>query len=291
MLQRLIEENIELVFIPDPNLGCIKADWSQIEQIVLNLSVNARDAMPKGGKLTIETKNVSLEQEYAQTHYEVQPGPYVMMAVSDDGCGMDKKTQSHIFEPFFTTKEQGKGTGLGLATVYGIVKQSQGHIWVYSEVGKGTVFKIYFPRIGAPVDIEDAEKIAPDSLRGSETILVVEDEKAVLHTVCRSLREYGYTILEAGAGLEALEICEKNKDKIRLIISDVIMPEMNGRELSDRIEPLYPNIKFIFMSGYTENAIVHHGMLDEGIIFLQKPFTTINLLQKIREVLDASESS
>ncbi|MEW6237709.1 MAG: response regulator [Candidatus Omnitrophota bacterium] len=287
MLQRLIEENIELVILPDPDLDFIKADRVQVEQIIMNLSVNARDAMPKGGKLSIETANVFLDQSYAQTHYEVQAGPYVMIAVSDNGCGMDKETQSHIFEPFFTTKEQGKGTGLGLATVYGIVKQSKGHIWVYSELGKGTVFKIYFPRIGETEEIEVSEKIIPDTLQGTETILVAEDEEIVRSMVCRSLREYGYTILEAENGMKALEICEQNKDKIRLVLTDVIMPEMNGRELSDLIQTAYPQIKVIFMSGYTENAIVHQGMLDEGIIFLQKPFMPMNLLQKIRAALDA----
>ncbi len=290
MLQRLIGEDIDFKFRPAPNKGMINADPGQVEQIIMNLTVNARDAMPNGGKLTIETENVFLDQNYIQTHYEMQSGPYVMMAISDTGCGMDQKTLSHIYEPFFTTKEPGKGTGLGLATVYGIIKQSQGHIWVYSELDKGTTFKIYFPRIIENKDQEEKEKIPQESLYGSETILVVEDETMVRNTICRSLREFGYTIIESGNGNEAHAICEQNKDRIQLMLTDVIMPEMNGRELANRIQSAYPKIKVIFMSGYTENAIVHQGILEEGITFLQKPFTPENLLIKIRAVLGASHT-
>ena len=290
MLQRLIEEDIKLIIIPNPNLGFIKADPGQVEQIILNLTVNARDAMPNGGQLSIETANIFLDQAYIQTHYEMQTGQYVMMAISDTGCGMDKETISYIFEPFFTTKEPGKGTGLGLSTVYGIVKQSKGHIWVYSELGKGTTFKIYFPRICDNTEKEETKNDSLNSVHGSETILVVEDETSVRNMICRSLCKYGYMILEAENGNKAIEIFEQNKDLIHLVLTDVIMPEMNGREFVNRIHTASPKIKVIFMSGYTENAIVHQGMLDEGIIFLQKPFMPINLLQKIRSVLDASDS-
>ena len=287
MLQRLIGEDIDLVTVPAPGLGGVLADPGQIEQGIMNLVVNARDAMPQGGKLTIETANVELDEAYARQHGPVQPGPYVMLAVSDTGCGMDAETQARIFEPFFTTKEVGKGTGLGLSTVYGIVKQSSGDIWVYSEPGRGTTFKIYLPWVEGAVDTVEPGVAPARDVRGSETILLVEDDVGIRRLVRQVLAERGYWVLEAIHGTHAIQISEQHTVPIHLLVTDVVMPGMSGRELAEHLKPSRPNMKVLFMSGYTDKAIVHHGELDPGTAFLQKPFTPDALARKVREVLDA----
>ncbi|MGB7621953.1 MAG: PAS domain S-box protein [Terriglobia bacterium] len=286
MLRRLIGEDIDLVTLLDPHVGQVRADVGQVEQLVVNLAVNSRDAMPKGGKLTIETADVELDESYASDHVNVQPGPYVMLSVSDTGCGMDSAVRSRIFEPFFTTKEAGKGTGLGLSTVYGIVNQSGGSISVYSEPGEGTTFKIYLPRVDEPVEPVTQYPMGTDASRGTETILIVEDDLLVRKLASETLGKFGYQILEAAHGEEALRICKTHEGTIQLLLTDIIMPGMTGRELAGRIEPLFARIKVIYMSGYTDNAILHQGRLDPGMNFLQKPFTPSILLQKVREVLD-----
>ena len=286
MIRRLIGEDIRLEVRTGPDLGRVKVDSGQIDQVLLNLAVNARDAMPGGGILTIETLNVELDEAYARQHVAVRPGNFVMLAVTDTGGGMDSETQSHIFEPFFTTKEKGKGTGLGLATVYGIVKQCEGNIWVYSEPGKGTAFKIYLPRIDIELRPKNETELPVKSSPGTETILLVEDEEMVRDLARLVLQENGYTVLEADGGRKALDIVEQRAGPIDLLLTDVVMPEMSGRELADRIRAAGGDPKVIYMSGYTDNSIHHHGVLDEGIHFLQKPFTQIRLLQKVREVLN-----
>ncbi len=286
MLQRLIGEDIDLVSLCPPGVGRVKVDPGQIEQVILNLAVNARDAMPQGGKLTIETANIELDESYASTHMAVKPGPYVMLAVSDTGHGMDPETQSHIFEPFFTTKEQGKGTGLGLSTVYGIVKQSGGNIWVYSEPGKGATFKIYLPRVEeAPQPKTEVERPAA-RLLGTETILLVEDEAAVRLLVRGTLEQSGYSVLDAGSGAEALVMANERTQPIHLLVTDVVMPGMSGREVAEHVTLAHPETKVLFMSGYTDDAVVRHGALESSAAFVQKPFTPDSLLRKVREVLD-----
>ncbi len=285
MLHRLLGEDIELVASLRERIGKIKADRGQIEQVIINLAVNARDAMPDGGKLTIETADVELDEEYARTHIDVQPGRYVMLSVNDTRVGMTPEVKARLFEPFFTTKEKGKGTGLGLATVYGIVKQSGGHIWVYSEPGQGTTFKIYLPRVDEALT-EKKKEVNEEIPRGSETILVVEDEEKVRNLAVLILKGRGYKVLEASDGGEALLICEKYKEPIDLILTDVVMPRMNGRELAERLKEIHPEMKVLFMSGYPENVIVHHGVLEEGVNFVHKPFTLEGLARKVREVLD-----
>jgi PAS domain S-box-containing protein len=286
MLRRVIGEDIELVTLLADDLGTVKADAGQIEQVVMNLAVNARDAMQKGGKLTIETANVELDENYARNHVAVKSGPYVMLSVSDTGVGMTPEVRDRVFEPFFTTKEKGKGTGLGLSTVYGIMKQSGGNIWVYSEPGKGTTFKIYLPRVDEPLE-EAGEKVVQKELTGrGETILVVEDEEKVRQLTVQILTKNGYTVLEASHGDEASHICEQHKGPIHLMVMDVVMPGMNGRQLAKSLEPHHPEMKVLYMSGYTDNAIVHHGILEKGLSFLQKPFTMDGLVRKVREVLD-----
>jgi PAS domain S-box-containing protein len=287
MLTRVIGEDIDLVMVPGTTLGSVKADPSQIEQVIMNLAVNARDAMPKGGKLTIETANVSLDEAYARLHSPVTPGEYVMLAISDTGQGMDSETQAHIFEPFFTTKGT-KGTGLGLSTVYGIVKQSDGYIWLYSEPGKGTTFKIYLPRVsasGEPVPAQPAKALV-ESGPVRETILLVEDENTLRHLARQYLSNQGYTVMEANNGVAALQLSATHPGPIHLLLTDVIMPGMNGRDLAERIAAVRPETRVLFMSGYTENAIGQNGILEPGINLLQKPFTLPALKAKVRETID-----
>jgi PAS domain S-box-containing protein len=286
MLRRVIGEDIELVTVLGEDLGRVKTDPGQIEQVIMNLVVNTRDAMPDGGKLTIETANVDLDDAYARNHVAVTPGRFVMISVSDTGVGMTPEVRDRVFEPFFTTKEKSKGTGLGLSTVYGIVKQSSGNIWVYSEPGKGTTFKIYLPRVDEPLE-ELGERVEVKGIpRGTETIFVVEDEEDVRKLTVRILERQGYKVLEASQGLDAFLIAEKYEDLIHLLVTDVVMPKISGRELADRIAEIRPEIKVLYMSGYTDNAIVHHGVLGEGMKFIQKPFTVDGLARKVREVLD-----
>ena len=287
MLRRIIGEDIELNTLLVNNLGRVKIDPGQIEQVILNLAVNARDAMPSGGKLIIETANVELDEQYAHTHMGVIPSHYVRLSVSDTGLGMSRGVKEKIFEPFFTTKEKGKGTGLGLSTVYGIVKQSGGNIWVYSEPGHGTTFKIYLPRVEEELDALSSRDETDSLPRGNETILLVEDEPLVRDLAHRFLSEHGYTILEAADGEEALRAAQEHAGKrIHLLLTDVVMPQMGGKELADRLRRLRPSIKVLYTSGYTDEAIVHHGVLDPGTHFLQKPFSPKTLLHKVREVLD-----
>jgi CheY-like chemotaxis protein len=286
MLKRIIGEDIELVTIPSPGRATVKADPGQMEQVILNLAVNARDAMPQGGQLTIETAILDLDASYAQQHLEVQPGSYVMLAIGDTGLGLDRETQARIFEPFFTTKEPGQGTGLGLSTVYGIIKQSRGYIFVYSEPGQGTTFKIYLPRLEDAVTLAQPGEPRSPSLPGTETILLVEDEDMVRQVARRILERNGYTVKEAGLGTEALRLSGQNSGPIHLLLTDVVMPGMSGRELAELLTQQRPGLKVLYMSGHTENAIVHHGVLEEGIAFIQKPFKHDLLVQKVREVLD-----
>ena len=285
MLRRLIGEDIDLMTILDPSLGQINADPGQIEQVVINLAVNARDAMPQGGKLTFETANVYLDNEYVRGHTPIRPGNYVMFALSDTGIGMDAETQERIFEPFFTTKGLGKGTGLGLSTVYGIVKQSEGHIWVYSELGIGTTFKVYLPRVDDVAQVEVVPESVVDLPRGRETVLLTEDEEPVRQLVKTILESNGYEVLEATCGEEALCLFKEHIAPVHLIVTDVVMPRMSGRELAETLKTLRPDIKVLYLSGYTDDAIVRHGLLDQKMFFLQKPFTPDALLRKIHEVL------
>jgi PAS domain S-box-containing protein len=286
MLRRLLGEDIELSTVLGEKLGQVKADPGQIEQVIMNLSVNSRDAMSRGGKLTIETANAVLDESYMREHGGVKPGRYVMLAVSDTGAGMDEETRSRVFEPFFTTKEMGKGTGLGLSTVYGIVKQSEGYIWVYSEAGLGTSFKVYLPRVDESA--EDSQKMAALGTgdRGSETILLVEDEDGVRALVKQVLSRQGYTVIETRHGPEALAESERHSGPIPLLLTDVVLPQMSGRELAERLKVLRPDIRVLYMSGYTDDAILRHGVIGQETAFLQKPFTTASLTRKVREVLD-----
>jgi len=285
MLRRVIGEDIDLETDLSPDLGHVEVDPGQVEQILMNLAVNARDAMPEGGKLTIETENIELGEEYARSHVAVTPGSYVMLAVSDNGMGMTRDVQAQIFEPFFTTKDLGKGTGLGLATVYGIVKQSGGNIWVYSEPGEGATFKIYLPRVEKMASGPERSETAVETLRSSETILLVEDDEMLRNTAIKILKGQGYHVLAASDGREALDLCQEHDGVIHLLLTDVVMPVMGGLDLSNQAKRLRPNLKMVFMSGYTDNAIVHRGVLDKGVAFLQKPFTPERLARKLREVL------
>ena len=288
MLKRLIGEDVDFVTAFSPGLWTVKADPAQIEQVVMNLAVNARDAMPGGGRLTIETRNADLDERFAREHPPMQAGSYALLKVSDTGIGMDEATRARIFEPFFTTKELGKGTGLGLATVYGIVKQSGGFIWVDSRPGEGSAFSVYLPRVEAEAGgFEDPRDTPAGSLRGSETILLVEDEEEVRETVNEILSMRGYTVLKAAHAQEAVEVSESYDGPIDLLLTDVVMPGMNGRELADRITPSRPQAAVLYMSGYTETAIARRGVLEAGTAFIQKPFTSDALARKVREALEA----
>jgi PAS domain S-box-containing protein len=293
MLTRMIGEDIELVMVPATELGAVRADAGQVEQVIMNLAVNARDAMPSGGKLTIETSNIALDDDQARLHPPLTPGNYVMLAISDTGAGMDFETQSRIFEPFFTTKGT-KGTGLGLSTVYGIVKQSGGYIWVYSEPAKGTTFKIYLPRVEEAAQNPVQTSVLPEVFAGApgtETILLVEDEANLRYLARQFLEKQGYQVLDAADGALAMQIALAHEGVIHLLLTDVIMPGMNGRELAQRVLQLRPGTKVLYMSGYTENVIGHNGTLDAGVRLLPKPFTLRDLKSKVREVLDSIPSS
>jgi PAS domain S-box-containing protein len=286
MLRRIIGEDVEIVIQLAEDLGRVRADVGQVEQVIMNLAVNARDAMPFGGKLTIETANVELDESYACNHVDVKPGHYVMFSVNDTGVGMTPEVRERIFEPFFTTKKKGGGTGLGLSTAYGIVKQSNGHIGVYSVQGKGTTFKIYLPRVNEPLEEIRKEVLKEELPRGKETILIVEDEEEVRKLAATILERQGYRILETFNGDEALVACERRRSPIHLMLADIVMPGMSGSELAKHLKPLYPEIKILYMSGYTDDAIVRHGVLKKGVNYIQKPFTMEALARKVREVLD-----
>ena len=291
MLGRLIGEDIALLTTPTPGLGRVKADRGQIEQVIMNLAVNARDAMPQGGRLIVETTNIDLDDEYVRRHVGARPGPHVMLAVSDTGSGIPHEIQSQIFEPFFTTKEQGKGTGLGLATVYGIVKQSGGYIEVDSEPGQGTTFRVYLPRLDAePAPVDRSARPAA-AAGGTETILLVEDEEGVRELARDILRASGYTVIEARNGPEALLLCERHQGQLDMLLTDVVMPRMSGRELAERLAPLRPDLSVLYMSGYTDDAVIRHGVLGAGTAFLQKPFTPAALVLRVRETLDLTAAS
>jgi PAS domain S-box-containing protein len=287
MLERLIGEDIVLTTSLDPDIGRVKADRGQIEQLIMNLAVNSRDAMPGGGSLSIKTFNAELDSSYTAEHINARPGPHVVLAISDNGTGIDKETQSKIFEPFFTTKGDGKGTGLGLSTVYGIVQQSEGHIALYSETGQGATFKIYLPRLAKADKTLEPRVSRTSSLQGSETVLVVEDEQSVRLLARRILEMYGYVVLDAAGSADSLRICEEHKGQIHLMLTDIVMPGANGRELAQMVAPLKPEMKVLFMSGYTDDAIVQNRVLSADTPFLQKPFTPVTLAGKVRDVLDA----
>ena len=285
LLRRLIGEDIDMVTKLDPTLGAVRADAAQLEQVVVNLAVNARDAMPQGGRLTLETRNAELDESYAREHVPVQPGRYVMLALSDSGIGMSAETMSHVFEPFFTTKEAGKGTGLGLSTVYGIVKQSSGYVWCYSELGQGTTFKVYLPRVDEPVERFPVRATARPT-HGSETVLLVEDEAALRTLTRRVLEKHGYTVLEAATADAASALARDHTGPIHLLLADVVLPGASGRTLADELLARRGDLKVLFMSGYTEDAIVHRGVLAPNTAFIHKPFSTEALAAKVREVLD-----
>jgi len=287
LLRRLLAETVEMKTVAGKNVGAVKADPSQIEQVIMNLVVNARDAMPKGGRILIETSNVELDDSYSQDHATVRPGRYVMLAVTDTGVGMTSDTVAHIFEPFYTTKESGRGTGLGLSTVYGIVKQSGGYIWVYSEPEKGTTFKVYLPRVEDRVEVSStAQAPAPAARDGKETILLVEDEPAVRELTRMVLSKRGYSVIEALNPADAERLAGSHGAEIHLLLTDVVMPGMSGHELAKRLTARHRNLRVLYMSGYTYNVIAEDGTLEEGLSFLQKPFTPQVLAQKVRETLD-----
>lgn len=285
MLRHVLGAPIKIVSRLSPTLDAVKADPGQIEQVLMNLAVNVRDAMPRGGTLTVETSNTELDAAYCHLHPNVTPGRYVVLAVSDTGCGMDRETQARAFEPFFTTKEKGKGTGLGLSSVYGIVTQSGGHVQLYSEPGQGSTFRVYLPAVQEAATT--AEAIAPaETQGGGETILVAEDNDAVRQGIIDMLQAYGYTVVSAGDGKEALRIAETHPGTLHVLLTDVVMPEIDGRQLAERLRAVRPEVRIIFMSGYTEDVVIHQGVLHAGIEFVQKPFTPSVLARKVREVLD-----
>jgi two-component system, cell cycle sensor histidine kinase and response regulator CckA len=289
ILRRLIGEDIEIVTSLEPQLGPVRADPGQLTQVILNLAANARDAMPMGGKLVLETRNVELDESYVAAHVDATPGAHVVLAVSDTGRGMDAATAQRVFEPFFTTKALGKGTGLGLATAYGIVKQSGGHIAVYSEPGHGSTFKLYFPRVAEPVDTEKRPAASEIPSRGTETILLLEDDGALREVIRETLQQAGYTVVDGPTAEAALRAGESHSGAIDLLLTDVVMPQMNGREAAKRLIARRPRARVLYMSGYTDDVIVHHGVLDPGTAFIEKPFTTQALLQKVREELETAK--
>jgi PAS domain S-box-containing protein len=285
MLSRLIGDDVEIITHLDAGLGSVVADSSQMNQVLMNLAINARDAMPDGGRIIMETMNTDLDAGYAAQHAGVEAGPYVLLSITDTGAGMTQEVVQHIFEPFFTTKDVGAGTGLGLSTVYGIVKQAGGWIWVYSEPGKGSTFKVYLPRAGGAPEPLPAPVSAAETLRGTETVLVVEDQPEVRKLTLAMLESQGYRLLEAASGSEALSLCERYPEPIHLLITDVVMPGMTGRELAMRLLALRPSLKTLYTSGYTANTIAHEGVLDPGVAYLPKPFSPAQLAAKVREVL------
>jgi CheY-like chemotaxis protein len=289
MLERLIGEDVELRVSASEGLWAVKADPDQIALALMNLCVNARDAMPQGGKLTIATSNVRVSEHLVEEHPDVVPGDYVLLSVTDTGTGISKEVREQMFEPFYTTKDHGKGTGLGLSTVFGIVKQSSGYLSAHSELGHGARFSIYLPRVEATTASNQRPKTEA-RYGGTETILVVEDEEALREAICSYLRGLGYTVLTASAGVQAISIASQQRGNIHLLVTDVIMPKMNGRELSHKLESLLPGLRTIFISGYTDDAVLQYGVSKEGIAFLQKPFRLTMLIRKVREMLDASES-
>ena len=291
MIDRLIGEDVELLTVPEPALWQVELDPGQMEQIIMNLAINARDAMPMGGKLAIETANMDLDESYFHERgiQEEKPGAYVVISVSDTGSGMDKETQERIFEPFYTTKELGKGTGLGLPTIYGIVKQNNGFIWVYSEPGQGSTFKVYFPRVKGDAEAKEKKQVPSSKVGGSETVLVVEDDDSLRNFVEKSLQSHGYRVLVAENGEDALRVGKEHEGPIDLMVTDVVIPKMGGKEVAERLQPLYPHMKVIYMSGYTDNAIAHHGVLAPGLNFIEKPFSPEDLARKVRKVLDQGD--
>jgi two-component system cell cycle sensor histidine kinase/response regulator CckA len=286
MLQRIIGEDIELQTILTPDLWKVRVDPTQIEQVIVNLAVNARDAMPDGGRLLIETSNVVFDQHYVARHLEIEPGEQVLLAISDTGVGMSGEIKERIFEPFFTTKERGKGTGLGLATVFGIVKQNGGNIWCYSEEGIGTTFKVYLPRCTEEGDEPSSSQTKRDVPLGSEVILLVEDEEEVRDLAQRILQRQGYIVLGAECGGQALELAATPTGPIQMVLTDVVLPDMSGKQLTDQLAESRPHLEALYMSGYTDETIARHGVLKPGIAFLQKPFSAIDLARKVRRVLD-----
>jgi CheY-like chemotaxis protein len=292
MLRRLLGEDVELVTVADPKLWRVRIDPGQFEQVLVNLAVNARDAMPEGGRLLIETGNVELDPDFARQHATVQPGPHVLLAVTDTGVGMDPEVLAHIFEPFFTTKEVGKGTGLRLATCYGIVKQNRGSIWVYSERSRGTTFKIYLPRADAAVEPREApEPRQADALSGSETVLLVEDESVVRALAADALRRHGFQVLTASTGTEALELAGQTLRPFDVLVTDVVMPQMGGQQLAEHLLAQTPALKVLFISGYTDSVLTRDGVLKPGMTLLQKPFTPGQLVQRVRDLIDLGQRS
>ena len=289
MLHRILGEDVQIRELLSPDLGTVSADPGQIEQVIMNLVINARDAMPEGGTLSVETSNCDLDEAYANEHLGVVPGPFVLLSVSDSGVGMTRDVLDKIFDPFFTTKPKGKGTGLGLSTVFGIVKQSGGHLWAYSERGRGSTFKVYLPRVDRQKQ-SLAARPAPQTYHGTETVLWVEDDAAVRAAAARILSRAGYQVIEAGSPSQAVGIFEQRWREIHLVLSDVIMPEMSGRRLRDVLVGIAPQLKILFMSGYTENAALHDGSLDAGFHFIQKPLTPQALSKKVREVLESGSA-